>query len=86
MKKVILIVALIVLVTVLSGCSATVTEKRIEKESMFVVVESASMYSVLYDRKTKVMYAVSKYGSGSGVFTLLVNADGTPKLWKGDQQ
>lgn len=82
MKKAILIVALIVLITVLSGCSATVTEERIEKESMFIVVESASMYSVLYDRNTKVMYAVSKYGSGSGVFTLLVNADGSPKLWK----
>ncbi len=82
MKKAMLIVTLIILVAVLSGCSATVTEERIEKESMFVAVESASMYSVLYDRKTKVMYAVSKYGSGSGVFTLLVNADGSPKLWE----
>lgn len=82
MKKIMLIVTLIILVTVLSGCSTTVTEERIEKESMFVVVQSASMYSVLYDRKTKVMYAVSKYGSGSGVFTLLVNADGSPKLWE----
>lgn len=82
MKKTILIVTLIVLVTVLSGCSTTVTEQRVEKESMFIMVENASMYCVLYDRKTKVMYAVSKYGSGSGVFTLLVNADGSPKLWK----
>lgn len=82
MKKAILIVALIVLVAVLTGCSVTVMEERIEKESMFVEVENTLMHSVLYDRKTKVMYAVSKYGSGSGVFTLLVNADGSPKLWE----
>lgn len=82
MKKIILLVVLVVLTMMLSGCSETVTEERVEKESMFIMVESASTYSVLYDRKTKVMYAVSKYGSGSGVFTLLVNADGSPKLWE----
>lgn len=82
MKKIIFIIVLVLIAVMLSGCSSTVTEKRIEKESLFIIVENAGMYSVLYDKETKVMYAVSKYGSGSGVFTLLVNTDGSPKLWK----
>lgn len=82
MKKVIFVVLLIVVLIALSGCAKTSVEKNMQKESIFVRVESCDLYVVVYDRETKVMYAVSYYGSGSGKFTLLVNADGTPKLWK----
>ena len=50
---------------------------------MFVLVESTIQWDVVYHKETKVMYAVSAYGTGSGVFTLLVNADGTPMLYDG---
>ena len=50
--------------------------------SMFVCVEQAATWKIVYHRDTKVMYAISYYGSGSGEFTLLVNADGTPMLWE----
>lgn len=81
MKKIILVVVLVFLAVILSGCARTVTETKPERVSRFVQVEIGSVYSVVYDKETKVMYAVSYYGAGSGVFTLLVNADGSPKLW-----
>lgn len=81
MKKIILVVVLVFLVVMLSGCAQTVTGTKPEHVSRFVQVERGSVYSVVYDKETKVMYAVSYYGDGSGVFTLLVNADGSPKLW-----
>lgn len=84
MKKVIFIVLLVVALIALSGCEKTSVERNIQKESIFVRVESCDLYVVVYDKETKVMYAVSYYGSGSGVFTMLANADGTPKLWKGE--
>jgi len=82
MKKVIFIILLIATLIALPGCAATSVVKNIQKESIFVHVESSNTYSVVYDKETKVMYAISHYGSGSGVFTLLVNADGSPKLWE----
>lgn len=82
MKKVMLTIVLVFLAVILFGCAKTTTETKPEHVSRFVQVESTSVYSVVYNKETKVMYAVSYYGSGSGVFTLLVNADGTPQLWK----
>ena len=84
MKKTLLIIALVLLTVILSGCTQTTAIKEMpQQESIFVLVENATMYCVVYDSETKVMYAVSWYGAGSGVFTLLVNADGSPKLWEG---
>ena len=81
-KKAILMIVLALLTVMLSGCVPTVTKESPEKVSRFVQIERTGPYLVVYDNETKVMYAVSYYGSGSGVFTLLVNADGTPKLWE----
>lgn len=87
MKKALLIVCIVVMCFALAGCGTTVerqTQAPNEVKSMFVIVEEALSWRVVYDRETKVMYAVS-YGSyNSGTFTMLVNADGTPKLWKGE--
>ena len=82
MKKIVLIITLILLAVILSGCAPTVVEEKPKQTSIFVQVERGGTFSVVYDKETKVMYAVSWYGAGSGVFTLLVNADGSPKLWK----
>ena len=86
-KKLVLIVALALLMTILTGCAQTKVESKltIETPSVFVVVESTYAYKVVYDRETKVMYTVSDLGHGAGHFTLLVNQDGSPKLWKGDE-
>lgn len=85
MKKALLIVCIVVLCFALTGCGTPVEKQtQAQNKSMFVVIENTQRWAVIYDRETRVMYAVSYYGSGSGVFTMLVNADGTPKLWKGE--
>lgn len=86
MKKTMLIITLILVAAILSGCARTVVEEKPKQTSIFVQVENGVRFSVVYDKETKVMYAVSYYGAGSGVFTLLVNADGSPKLWKEEKE
>lgn len=94
MKKKVL--ALIFSVTILSslfvGCDRpnyAETEKGydIKNEninSMFVEVEDAYEWKVVYDKETKVMYSVATYGTGTGQFTMLVDKNGNPKLWDGE--
>ena len=88
MKKLCLLIAILILSLMLTGCYATqVKEQDKDKdkpESMFVMVEATYYWRIVYDKETKVMYAVSYVSNGAGKFTLLVNADGTPKLWKGE--
>lgn len=87
-----LIFSVTVLSTVLMGCSSlAAVEKEYDVEdedeglkSMFVMVESSTRWDIVYDKETKVMYAISDYGSGSGQFTLLVDENGNPKLWDGE--
>ena len=83
MKKVIVCFLSIVLSLTLVGCYAArmEEEKNPENTSMFVVLETGARWNVVYHKETKVMYAISRYGNGSGVFTVLVNPDGTPMLY-----
>lgn len=68
-----------------TGCAVSKTETIAieENPSMFVEVERAGSWRVVYHKDTKVMYAVSFGSYNLGTFTLLVNADGTPMLWEG---
>lgn len=85
MKRIFLLC--IACMVLLCGCSGFAkTEKANEKQekiSMFVEVEKTMNWKVVYHKETKVMYAVSD--GGYGTFTLLVNADGTPMLYKGGE-
>lgn len=83
-KQLVLVIALILLMAVVTGCAHTKVESKLVSEtpSIFVVVERTYGYNIVYDKETKVMYAVSNLSDGSGRFTLLVNQDGSPKLWK----
>jgi hypothetical protein len=88
MKHIISLVLVLALVTiVMTGCSgATVLrEEQLSTEneiSQFVIVEENWLWKIVYDTETLCMYAVSYGGHSYGNFTLLVNADGTPRLWK----
>lgn len=88
MKKLFLILAVSLLV-----CSCDLTPPMVAREyetkdntSRFVIVENASSWLVVYDKETLVMYTVSDYGEGRGVFSVLVDADGKPLLWKSKNQ
>lgn len=58
--------------------------KKVKESSMFVEIESTYNYKIVYHKETKVMYAVSGSSYNNGTFTLLVDADGKPMLYEGD--
>lgn len=88
-KLVALIFSGLILSSALTGCDHAETEKAYNPEdenikSMFVEVEEGESWIIVYDKETKVMYAVSESGYNYGNFTLLVDENGNPKLWDGE--
>lgn len=70
----------------LTACDYTEVEKESKKESsMFIKIEEAPYWSVVYNRETKVMYAVSNGYYNSGTFTLLVDENGKPMLYQAEE-
>lgn len=82
MKKIIALICAITFVFTLCACDMVPTETVTTENdtSMFVEVELSAYGSVFYQKDTKVLYA---YTSRSG-FTMLVNPDGTPQIYKGE--
>lgn len=74
---------------ILAGCgSAAKTEEAAEPTNVtrFEKVDGAfGLYDIYADRETGVMYAVSRGTYNQGNFTMLVDADGKPLLWKGEK-
>lgn len=82
------IAGIVACIVILSGCSNATVENETQHNndavtSMFVVVEKAACWLIVYNKDTKVMYAVSRSSYNYGNFTLLVNPDGTPMIWEG---
>ena len=78
-----MIVILLIVMTMLTGCGATVERKTISfSMSMFVLVEKTDAWYIVYHKDTKVMYAVSMGGYNRGTFTVLVDTEGKPMLWE----
>jgi len=89
LKRIICALLCVIFAVFLIGCGTTM--ERVDDElqkppSMFVVVEGSGLdsYRIVYHRDTKVMYAISCGGYNAGNFTVLLNPDGSPMLWKGD--
>lgn len=74
------IVALLIAVTVLIIASPALGD-----DSMYIIVEDDywNSYRIVYDIDTGVMYHQSNGYYNGGTMTLLVNPDGTPKVYKG---
>lgn len=87
MKKIIVGI-MIAFVLLCTGCSSDTKsvegESDGEENSMFVVVEKAPSWNVVYNKETKVMYAISDGSYNRGTFTVLVNPDGTPMIYGED--
>ena len=79
-----LIVASIVLM--FAGCTSIKSEAKevddTDDGNTFILVDADYYCWVVYHKDTKVMYAVSRSPNNIGTYTLLVNADGTPMIWK----
>ena len=86
MKRIAMVMFIMLLV---AGCAkvekANSQKKKPDNISRFVEVEYAAMWEVVADRETGVMYAVSNGGYNHGTFTLLVDADGKPLIYKEEQ-
>ena len=82
MKKALCIV-LIALMLMLCGCGAKKESEPLSDQSMFVVVEKGINHQVVYHKDTKVMYVISYGMYNGGTFVIMLNADGTPQVWKG---
>lgn len=84
-KRILGVILTVMMIVCLMGCGAdeqSTTKDKTEETSMFVTVESNGAWSVVYHKETRVMYAVSGTYHNCGIFTLLVNADGTPMIWE----
>lgn len=79
----IIAIALVVVVLFFVGCDNTNNSVK-ASDDMFVTVSEKYAYAVVYDRETKIMYTISKGCYNLGNFTVLLNIDGTPKLYKGE--
>ena len=78
-----MIVILLIVMTMLTGCGATVEKKTTNfSMSMFVLVEKTDAWHIVYHKDTKVMYAISMGGYNRGTFTVLVDTEGKPMLWE----
>lgn len=78
----ILISVLIFSIVVIDIIFCTTSNGKIEGK--FAFVSSEPNFDIYYDKKTKVMYAVSNGGYNHGNVTLLVDAEGKPLLYQGE--
>ena len=82
MKKVLCL--LIVLLFLLTACSSVDKTKQEPVEEPFVVIQMYDSYLIVYYKDTKVMYSVSR--TGPHIYTLLVDAEGKPLIYEGDNK
>ena len=75
------IVALLLGIICLTGCS----EKTDSDSARFVRIGGGHCFDVFYDKTTGVEYAVSCGTYNGGTVTLLVDADGKPLIYEGEQ-
>lgn len=64
-----------------SGARSDLEDEE-DENTLFETIEEYEEFDVIYCTVTRVMYAVSTDYYNSGTLTLLVNADGTPMLYK----
>lgn len=88
LKKLSLLVVLLLVALLVCSCGTTTvcSEKDTKAESntsMFIKLETTENWIVVYHKDTRVMYAVSNDAYIQGIFTMLVNADGTPMIYGG---
>lgn len=79
----VVLLAVVILALSLCACSKVESKADSDEPSMFVRVEYCGAWQIVYQRDTKVMYAISMGGYNAGTFTTLLNPDGMPMLYTG---
>lgn len=80
MKKKNILAMIAAAVLGLAGCSET-DRAEAPEESMMIVVDCASDYTIYANKDTGVMYFTREGYGKSGC--VMLNADGTPQIWEG---
>ena len=70
-----------ILIVIITGCTAK-SEGHTEKR--FEIISDEYHFNIVYDKETKVQYALSRGSYNSGNLTLLVDKDGNPLLYQGE--
>lgn len=86
MRKRIVIVVLAVILAAFTLCGALMLQKADAASNMgFEVLYGGTWDTVriLYDRETGVMYVMSNGSYNVGTMTVMVNSDGTPRVYEG---
>ena len=92
-KLIVFLMAIALCACLLVGCGSSSAvqvskEGEVEQESntsMFIEVEKViDSWLVVYHKDTKVMYVVSAGSYNRGIFTVMLNPDGTPMIWEGE--
>lgn len=78
-----LITAIITATLLIAGCSETANVSAGQENTM-VLVGSGQEYLIYADSDTGVMYLYITISTGGGL-TVMLNADGTPKIWQGEE-
>ncbi len=76
-----LITAIITATLLIAGCESA--NVGAEQDRMMEKVEDEWGYAIYVDKDTNVMYI--KGPRDGGTFTVMLNADGTPKIWQGEE-
>lgn len=87
MKRIIALICAAALCVSMCACARTsdiLYETNLPYTSMFIGIEEAPCWGVVYHKDTKVMYVISTGTYNRGSFTMLVNPDGTPQIYKGE--
>lgn len=82
----IIITALTILLAAGCGKVKNKTDQAPVNASRFKRVEYNSVWEIVVDRETGVMYVVSRGGHNQGTFTVLVDADGKPLIYDNGEQ
>lgn len=79
-----LICTLAAAVIAVSLACCGVSEAEAGQQNMFETIQLnySDEYYVVCHKETKVMYVVSRGYRNEGNFTVLVNPDGTPMIWR----
>ena len=87
MKRMAIVVVLVLTMLALCGCVGQMSRKEVAQESdndrLFMQVSCENYGRVIVDKATRVMYWESYWAYNYGTLTVLVNRDGTPRIWEG---
>lgn len=88
LKAIAALLVVVLLIILLSSCGKAPQKMdklgdQTKAPSTFMQVEEYLTFYTVVDTDTGVMYSISRGSYNSGTMTMLVNADGTPKLFPG---